>query len=147
MSKVCDEVTNKECSSKGYNCSCDGCSEYDTIRCECEVTKVDTCPLYGCPKYPLLAIEMEEGEVVLNPVSEVSDNDLLAQEYLDACGMYVCGSDGDEFIITNAPKELVDNVLALEVPEDVDGVDVSGWFVGQLNELGYIAIARALPLE
>jgi len=55
---LCNDVFAEECSNKGYFCRCLWCSYYKGMR-ECPLTGVDTCPMHGCPKYPLVKPSME----------------------------------------------------------------------------------------
>ena len=134
MSKLCLEVDSGECNAKGYECYCNTCESGGGYICK--LTGVSTCPLYGCPKHPILAITMEDTPII-NPVSEVSENDLLAQRYLDACRLYLHGSGA--YLITNAPEDIANKVLGTKLPEDLCLNTGANYYADQLNKLGYIA--------
>jgi len=132
---LCNDVDKKVCFSKTGWCECvDGCEHAKPDGCT--ITKMDTCPLYGCPKHPILAITMEDTPII-NPVSEVSENDLLAQRYLDACRLYLHGSGA--YLITNAPEDIANKVLGTKLPEDLCFNTGANYYADQLNKLGYIA--------
>jgi len=61
----CKDVSIEMCTAKGYPCHCNMCENKSNYQGVCAITKLNTCPIFGCPKHPLPTAEPEPTAPVL----------------------------------------------------------------------------------